>query len=840
MANFYGDLSSLGIDVPEPSEAPPPSEDGEATPTPEAPRVTAAEANERIKSLRSRGGWSGALEDFAATALNSTALNTLPLLNSAVYGTANAIDHLSYFPTDEFDPMELLRGYGREYAESRDYFNKSRDDLTYLGGEEKSGMGHFVTGTADVAGTAPGLVTDALGKTVATGARMLGAGYRAVSGIRRAGDDLSDMLGRYAPAEAIDRLMLGGMTYGSSVSEVARRSVMSGVAAAGPGVAQDVIAGGVDPSNPADVASSALTNFAAGAGGQAIVGEGILRALRNTSSDGYINRFTSRMLDRIELPDGTGINRDTLRSAIEDLPDDGTLLDLRFNNEETADGIQALNRALADLSLPANRPDQVNEFERQDYARNFQLAQSRALQAVEDTTQGITDNLAISLRGSPSRREMLLFTNTNKAAIAPLYNEMTTTRARPDGTMPIGATPVDRLGFQTNVIDRFEELSGNPMGLGSQADQDMLALFRQSLMLDPQAARNLDDIRFAEMADDGAPRNIPLATLLVRGRATIANRMKPQLNDSYGPEHRVAASRLLRAIDAEIEATQLGDMPAEARRAWGAEMARLDAYDLGEAFFTSRMQGGGYDLEDHTSRNINAPQYGTNLDEYYKLLDSLPNGEQQREAFNHGFRHAAAGFVERHKVGAALNAFLGDVNLNRPGETFFAERPGEREVMKQILGEDNLNLLLQAADEERVLNARNAVVRYFDEAQVDAPPEAIDAATTVGLNGPMAYRLQMYGNGLATFSDKLYGDQGLAQSGEVLRLLNSPRDIALSRVDNSLNELSRPRPRGAASYAGMNEDDGYAEDQDEEARAVARQRLDAGPSFSGNIDDLIR
>lgn len=798
------------------------------------------DARVRSESLpNDYNGWDFA-EDFAATSANSFTLNTLPLINAGFYGS---LDALRYFVNrdgnaEPLDMGKMMAGYGERFQQSRKYFSDSRQDLTELGTGEGTFWGNFAAGTADVAGTTPGLAAEVLLKgTRAIGKSLGGASSNTqrASTLTRMTDETTDALSKYAPAEALDRLLMGTESFSPTLTGFVRRNLRAGMAGAGAGVLQDVLAGGVDPTDELQVASSAVSNFAAVAGGQLILGEAMMPLLRYASGDTNLRPFMSRVLDKI--PTDNGVTPETFREALRELPPGATIFDVRLPNAELDDGIVALNRTFAELSLPGVLPHQIGEAERSAYAYSFQNTQAQAFAAVDNTIAGIEANLQRALDGAPTRAEMLQFKDANTAAIAPAYRSLTTTNPLPDGTMPLGRTPINRVEFERDVIARFEDEIGSGIGLSDEANGDILKVFTDAIRIPPNDAslRDLDDMRFMVPAEDGFAENIPAATLLERGRKAVADQLKRTTREGFGPQHRVAASRLLRAIDTEIAATSLGNLPQNARREWGRQMQIIDAYDLGTAFFQSRYQGGAYNLAEKTD-DPNNQFYSYELDEYLAALDQMENSSEVRQAFSDGFRNSLSGFVDRHKTGAALNVMLGEVNLDERGNVFFDERPGERELLKKVLGEEEINALLAAADDRRILEAQNALTDYFQSASRNGnvpSQQAINAGVVMGLNGP-ARRFALVGNGVSQFSNYLYGDEGLAEASEVMKVLGSPQELMVRRLDNVLAELERPDFRTGPGTALMFEQDTTDQEMREQQSArqdAIEQQLEMGPTL---------
>lgn len=853
MASLFGIPDTVGTPTPpEDNESFNPAQDDAAIRRERAAQMEAAgETPSREEYMED-----GFLRDFAITGINGAALNALPVLNSLVYGTARASRTLPFavlggapggFREALMSPGQM---YASEFNKSMEFFGGARDRLTRLGGEEPTIWGNIAAGTADAAGTMPGAFVSLAGKGVGAamnlGRFVTGMRTAAASDARYISDNLAQTISKYAPAEALDRWLLGSQSYGSSLKEATRRVVASGVAATGPGLAQDIMLGGVDPNDYSEVAMSVLVNGAMGAGGQAILGEAFEPFMRMMSSDRNVNRFNMRVLDALPLQEGPGVTTKSYRDMVRDLPEGATLFGMRSPGPEMVNGITALNRAIADVAFPGVAPNQVGELDRQIYLQQYQNLQAQAMNAAQDTMDGVQARLQTAIGEAPSRRQMLERTAGNKAHIAPLYDEMTTTRQMADGNMPLGAQPFDRVEFVRSVRARFEDELGANIETSALPNEQILALFENSLKLSPEGARRMDDVRYNNLAPDGAPRQIPLAMLMTRGRQAVADRLRPQLTDGYGPEHRAAAARLLRVIDQEIEATQLGRLPEEARKAWGEQLRLMDAHDLGSSFFRSRMQGGAYDLAAATSDNLNDPLYSANLEEYYALLNNMEGGEEVKQAFRDGFTNEMSNFVDRHKIGAALNAWLGDVDMANPGQVYFNSRPGEERILRTIMGDEPVDILLSAANEQHILDAQQKLVEFFRYTRreghtptddMSLPMEAINAGVVMGMNGP-AQRGGLIGNGLAAFSEKIYGDSGLAQSREVMEFLTSPRELLLRRLDNSLSQIEEPELRRGASFALVDPDTA-----DDDERQVTRNNiendLNEGASiFRGNIDQF--
>lgn len=771
--------------------------------------------------------------DFGAVVSNSAAFGLGPLINSGVLGTMDTIGNLPLYLAGVKPPSGRgpLENYTFRYDEAQEAFGQSRDRLARLGGEDQTFLGNLAVGTADVGGTMPGMTINLGGKAVSAGVNAATRFVNreqstAANMIRSLSGDAGEMVSRYAPAEMLDNFLLASHSYDPTLGGLTRRLVNSAVAGGGVGVVQDIVAGNVE--NNSDLLTSLAVNAGFGAGGQFVLGEVADPVLRYFSDDRYVNRFVQKTL--AEIPSDTGITPDVLRAAAADLNPGESFLHIRTPGVDLVRGTEALNRAFADLALPGVAPNQVRELDRMLYYGRFNNIQRDALNAVSDSMARVDERMLAVTEGASSPRTVMEKFRGDAAAITPLYDEMLSTRPREDGTMPIGARPVDRQEFIDAVRTDFLERAGiSNIDLGGDSNRKVYDMFVDSLSLPPSATRDLAE-QFPEymrppIVEGGPAPMIPVAQLLLGARTTIANRLKPQITDGFRPEDRAAARNLLKAIDDTIYTTQAGNLPQTARDEWSRLMRARDAHDLGVSYFQSRYQGGAYDLAASTGDNLNDPLYLANFDEFEQILGQMEGGEEARQAFNDGFRYALGGFIDRHNTGAALNVLLGEVDLDNQGRVFFNERPGERDLLKRIIGPEHTNTLLEAADERRILEARQAAVDWFEKAGLEGNDPAINALTVSGMNGN-AGRVNVVMNGVSAATRKLFNDE-FAQSRDVLEFLSSGQAAMQHRLNTSLEQIEEPPIRIGAGPAlaqgGSEEREEVVEETRERETSRARQ-----------------
>lgn len=811
-------------------------------------------------------GWQFA-EDIIATGANSTALNTLPLLNAAVYGTMGAAEYFVERGGRRAGPGgegarvrvgDVLQIYQDEFKTSRDYFNSSRRDLQNLGGDEGTFWGNFAAGSADVAGTMPGIVMRAAGE----GTKALGTLIGAATGTlkrqseRRAARGISNRLAtaaeNLAPAELIDNLILRSQSYNPGLRGFVHRNMHAAALGAGVGVVQDAVAGGIDFSGSFEDAMmgmgmSAFLNAGTSMGGQTVFGEFLMPLMYRANGDAALRPFAQRLLSEVQDPDEGNITPAQVIAAAERLdPSEQSLFDLTVPSDDIVDATRALNRALVSTAIPGVRPNQVTEPERAEYARRYMRAINNAFRAVENTTRKAGLRMQHAFGNARSREQILTTSNNNKNGLSDIYKDITRTTPWEDGRIPLGMAPVNSQEFLQDVRRQYEAALGGPLSTRKVEFQEIFDEFQNSITIRAaDLARDMPGIDYLSADNNGNAVQIPVGMLLERGRQGLSDRLSLTAAEGLDRRQRYALQQLIGMVDTQIARTQLGNIPESVRKGWAEEMRSLDYWDMGNTFFNRRYQGGNPDLA-YQTQNTNTAVRAQTLEEAMKTLRADPNGQRAIEAFQAGFAHAGAQYLTRSTPTAMLRMLLGEVDLGSPS-LYFRQRNGEYEVLKQALGQEQLDSLIYASDSERLAEAQTAVHKFLADAQETGHVPSADldqaarAATYYALSGPQNRGL-LLGDYIAQSARRFYGDENLADASELMYVLGSaPQSVIAWRMAQVMEEIRRPRDQFGARPALAYESDN-ADQREQRERETTRDnmanRLNQGPSLFASPEEI--